>query len=303
MRTMKVKALTNEQYSYTFFNVQTCADTTHCITTTNYQVDTGYHEVTTTTEFQGYLKTWNVQFSNTGNGWTANKTYTIKVGLGVNSPENVADNKKSLYSIMTGYETPRFYMYGNTTTSANEGVSNKYIQSYSCSITPNDNAVNRIYLNCTFIPTQTIKYFKATIMYNKLNDNIQFAKYGYMTMDSFTSTEDVSGVINNQTNVIQNGFNQTNQIIEGIINEDKEYNTEGRPITGGQGVQDMENLENDIMGQLDFSGKDNLEVNIDSNTSNFIWEIANQIRQLNQKILLLITSMLGLGVIKMILNR
>lgn len=205
----------SETYSYTFFNVKTCADSSHCITTPNYQVDTGYHEVTSTTEFQGFLKEWNVIFSNTGNGWTSNKTYTFKVGLGVNS-SNVSDDKVSLYYLLTGVGKPSFYMYGNSTTSASEGVSSSYIQSYSCSITQNENAVNRIYLTCTFIPKQTIKMFKATIFYSKLNDLVQFDKYGYMTMDSFTSSEDTSALINNQTQVIQNNFTQTNQNINAL---------------------------------------------------------------------------------------
>lgn len=213
-----VYAASQESYNWTFYNVKTCAPNTpsySCIQTSNRQPNTGYMPVTENSEFQGYLNEWNVLFSNTSSQWNANKTYSVKVGLGVSS-SNVGNgsNQKSLYYYLTGEMRPRFYMYASTDTNM-ANVSSDKIANYSCSIQQNENAINRIYLTCTFQPTTAIKMFQMKIYYGE-NTKLHFQKYGYMTMDNFSSSEDLSGFITNQTEVIQNNFNTTNQLIEGI---------------------------------------------------------------------------------------
>lgn len=215
---LHVKAATQESYNWTFYNVKTCAPNTptySCVQTSNRQPNTGYLPVTENSDFQGYLNEWNVLFSNTSSSWTANKTYSVKVGLGVSS-SNVGNgsNQKSLYYYLTSEMRPRFYMYASTDTSM-ANVTSSNIANFSCSISLNENAVNRIYLNCTFQPTTAIKMFQMKIYYGD-NTKLHFEKYGYMTMDNFSSAEDLSGFITNQTEVIQNNFNTTNQNINNI---------------------------------------------------------------------------------------
>lgn len=211
-----VYAATQESYSWTFYNVKTCAPNTptySCIQTSNRQPNTGYLPVTENSDFQGYLNEWNVLFSNTSSSWTANKTYSVKVGLGVSS-SNVSNTTHSLYWWLTSQKSPKFYMYGSTDTNM-ANVSSSNIANFSCSILENENAVNRIYFTCTFQPTTALKMFQMKIYYGD-NTKITFDKYGYMTMDNFSSTEDLSGFITNQTEVIQNNFNTTNQLIESL---------------------------------------------------------------------------------------
>lgn len=305
MNPIKVKGATQESYNWTFYNVKTCAPNTpnySCIQTSNRQPNTGYMPVTENSEFQGYLNEWNVLFSNTSSQWNANKTYSVKVGLGVSS-SNVGNgtNQHSLYYYLTGEMRPRFYMYASTDTNMANNSSDK-IANYSCSIQQNENAVNRIYLTCTFQPTTAIKMFQMKIYYGD-NTKLHFEKYGYMTMDNFSSSEDLSGFITNQTEVIQNNFNTTNQLIEGILNEEHEYTNDSETIEGQDEIDEMQELEDDIWDSLDFSGQEDITVQLDANTSNYIWQIANQLRGINAKIVLLMTSLLGLGIVKMILNR
>lgn len=115
------------------------------------------------------------------------------------------------------------------------------------------------------------------------------------------------GAIENQTNIIIEGNTQINNNLEDIkeiITGDYEYeNTPSEEIEGKEEMDEMKELEEGILGNLDLSATDTLDITINPNASKFIWDIVEELRGINAKIIMLITSILGLGIIKMILNR
>lgn len=95
-----------------------------------------------------------------------------------------------------------------------------------------------------------------------------------------------------------------NQALQDTLEQDHDYNNNASETIQGQDkLNEMEQTESQIFDSLDFSGVEDLDITIDTNSASFIWEIVNRLRQISSKIVLLMTSILGLGIIKMILNR
>lgn len=93
--------------------------------------------------------------------------------------------------------------------------------------------------------------------------------------------------------------NQTN-----IINQDHTYNNNpSENIQGQNEIDNMTNAEDNLMNSLDFSGANDINVSINPNSSNFIWKTINRLREINPAIITLITSISGIGIFKLILNR
>ena len=109
-------------------------------------------------------------------------------------------------------------------------------------------------------------------------------------------------------NEVKTSVNQVKEEINEVndtLTEDHNYNQKPSEDTSQEKEQmeDFEQAEQGLLDNLDMSGVENLNISINANTSNWIWEIVNQLRNMNQSIVLLITSALGLGIIKMVLNR
>lgn len=92
--------------------------------------------------------------------------------------------------------------------------------------------------------------------------------------------------------------------VEEAITGDYEYNdTPSEELEGKEELDDLKDKEEELLGNLDFSGAEDIEITIEPETASFIWQIVDSLRGMSGKIVLLITSILGLGIIKMILNR
>ena len=135
----------------------------------------------------------------------------------------------------------------------------------------------------------------SCIRNNNIGSTINIPSGAYYVMFSINKNEDKP-----QFEVCKNG----NQGITDTLDQNHEYNSnQSETIQGQQDIDTMQDKENQIMNSIDVSGANNLNVNINSNASNFIWAIAQRLREMNEKIVLLFTSILGLGVMKTILNR
>lgn len=110
-----------------------------------------------------------------------------------------------------------------------------------------------------------------------------------------TSMTDIETAINNMQN--------TESDIYDTLTEDHTYNNNASENIGGTTeMNNYETKENQLLNGLDFNGA-NTNISINADTNNFIWNIVEILRSMNGKIIYLITSVLGLGIIKMILNR
>ena len=104
---------------------------------------------------------------------------------------------------------------------------------------------------------------------------------------------DTSSIINNQ-----------NQNTQTIMDSNTTYNNDATQDYTNQ-TNEMDNItnaEDTLMNNLDFNTTD-MNITINPNASTFIWNIVDALRLMSTKIVLLMTSILSIGVIKLVLNR
>lgn len=201
-----------------------------------------------------------------------------------------------------------FQYFSNTSSSSSgaiSGYSNANLYSMSCSLSQYDTYAFDI--NCNFVPKRDIKYISVQLYLSDYDYSVDSQTDVRWTTLEMSYEEDVSSVINNQTTIIQNEFNQTNQNITEIndtLNQEHQYNNNGwvDTTTEKEEMESFEEEEQELRDNLNLN-IENSEIIINENASNFIWEIINQLRGINGKIVLLFTSVLSLGIMKMILSR
>lgn len=127
--------------------------------------------------------------------------------------------------------------------------------------------------------------------------------YGIYLTDDMTDNIQEIDYTSTLNSINSNISNSANANTDRILNKDNNYNNNpSQNIQGNKEVDDLSDKESQLFDNIDVSGV-NINVGINANANNFIWEIVNRLREMNSNIILLITSALGLGIIKMILNR
>lgn len=98
--------------------------------------------------------------------------------------------------------------------------------------------------------------------------------------------------------------NKTNEDIKNEIIKDHEYNNnESKDTTEQENeINNYEKKEDNLRNGLNLDIESS-EITINPNANNFIWETINKLRGMSSKIVLLFTSVLSLGLMKMILGR
>lgn len=170
----------------------------------------------------------------------------------------------------------------------------------------NSSTANELYVYISFISDIDFKSFAVAFDFN---NGLYFGSVDWISVYSVSVTysEGVGAQIDNQTNIMNenqqtiiNNINNTND----ILNQDHTYNNDPNRDTTTQNNQltSYEQEEQQLLNNLNLNIED-AEVSINGNASSFIWEIINRIRQTSGKIVLLFTSVLSLGIIKLILGR
>lgn len=112
--------------------------------------------------------------------------------------------------------------------------------------------------------------------------------------------------ISGATYYIKGGTSQIidnqNQNTDKIINETTTYDTNATEPTNGTTINEYTQKEEQLFTIMDFNATSQT-VTINPNTSNFIWLIVERLRTISPYIILFMTSVLALGLIKMVLNR
>lgn len=148
----------------------------------------------------------NIVFTvNTSSTWKAGNIYTFTATFWTSSPD-VAEWKRL-------YTFDPWTSVNQNGSNGIQGSDNANVQQFNCLINVDAEETNYV-MSCTFIPKRDIKQF--TIFWRGLSE---FATYQYTTSIlwwgmEFTYTEDVAGAINNQTTIIQNNFQETNNNIK-----------------------------------------------------------------------------------------
>ena len=122
-----------------------------------------------------------------------------------------------------------------------------------------------------------------------------------MTVEGIGVYEDViENAVKNANKNVENAVNETNE----IISQDHEYNSNASESTENE-KKEMENYEKEedaLRNGLDLNIEDT-EITINPEANTFIWDVVDKLRGMNGKIVLLFTSVLSLGIMKMVLGR
>lgn len=195
------------------------------------------------------------------------------------------------------YNKSNFYMIASNT-GKYEGSSSANITNLTCRAGIEEGSTSKVTWSCSFTPTTQINYLYLRITLFNDTDKL-FTSYGCNKGTLLNDNAQIDA-INNQTGVIKD---QTDKIND-TLTQDHDYNTNPSESTENE-KQEMENYEqeeNSLRNGLNLNIEDT-EITINPNANNFIWETINKLRGMNEKIVLLFTSVLSLGLIKMILSR
>ena len=106
--------------------------------------------------------------------------------------------------------------------------------------------------------------------------------------------------INTQIN-INNNINETNDKLDDII--DADISDEDKKMPDDSSYQDYTDAEGDLMDKINEADLDSLDIAIDTNSSNFVWDTITDILQAHPLIMSTIIAILSIGVIKLALGR
>lgn len=167
-----------------------------------------------------------------------------------------------------------------------------------CSIyglTNNDQGANFANVSC---PVLDNAKWVSRITFFKLGTsvNVTYALNRTFYGEKPDSTS-ISNAINSQTQQQQQNHDQ-------FMNETQQYNDEQDPnIRGVNETQEFEQAESQLIESLDLNTSVLDEIVINPQASVFIWNIVEVLRSMNPAIIVLMASMLGFGIMKLILNR
>ena len=296
---MTVKAATSglDKYDDRFWPVSCNAQGTNCTlgpgteflqSETWYNIPTMYSSI-----MQFNVRTWAGSYT-----YKANNTYTFRYTVQVGNKATLLDNLEQINKSVKLIET-----YTATSSSPN----NATIEDLNVSIkfTNSPNTTDKIYLYIKMIPTKDIKWWGIKFQVGKAGGDItQFpfsnvGKIRYIN-SKVTYEEGVGAIIDNKTDEIIKEQEKTNE----ILSKDHNYNTNPSESTENE-KQQMENYEQEedsLRNGLDLSIEES-EITIKPEANTFIWEVVNKLRGMSSKIVLLFTSVLSLGIMKMILGR
>ena len=173
---------------------------------------------------------------------------------------------------------------------------------------PNTNTNNswvglRLRASGANIPNVFMRAYGFTIremgIYNETITNT-IKNSGFATAQSVQEVNNAVNQVKQEVQGLNNSIDQTNN----ILTQDHNYNKNESQSTQEQ-KQEIENYdkqENNLRNQLNLNIEDT-EISVNPNANNFIWEVVNKLRTMSGKIVLLFTSVLSLGIMKMILGR
>lgn len=135
------------------------------------------------------------------------------------------------------------------------------------------------------------------------SNNTQTSKFALVAVE----TENLGIYTNTIKQIIETSNGNVEKAVDRVndtLNQDHSYNTD--PSTSTQEEQnkinEYETQEDSLREGLNLE-IDNSEITIDPQANTFIWNVINRLRGMNGKIVLLFTSVLSLGLIKIILGR
>lgn len=296
---IKVNAATSglEKYDYRFWPVSCNVNGENCTLgpgteflkpETWYNIPSQYSSI-----IQFNVRTWAGK-----NTYKANNTYNFRFTIQVGNKSKLIDNMEEINKSIKFIE-----MYTETASSPD----NASIEDINVNIKFTDagNTTDKLYLYIKFSPNKDIKWWGIKFQVGKIGQDItnfpftKIEKIRYINT-KVTYEEGVGAIIDKKTDEMIKEQEKTNE----IISQDHNYNTDPSESTENQ-KQEMENYEQEedsLRNGLDLSIEES-EVTINPEANEFIWNVVEKLRGMSSKIVLLYTSVLSLGLMKMVLGR
>ena len=142
-----------------------------------------------------------------------------------------------------------------------------------------------------------------------------FFGYNLTNLGSNMSSSDISAALSDEFNNINNQFNILNSSVNQFQQEQEETNDKLDEITDmdisdqdkelpdDSSYQDYTEAEGDLMDKVNEADMDSLDIAIDTNSSNFVWNIITDIFNSHPMIMSTIIAILSIGIIKLALGR
>lgn len=194
------------------------------------------------------------------------------------------------------YNKSKFYMIASNT-GKYEGSSSANVTNLTCRAGIEEGSTSKVSWSCSFTPTTTINYLYLRITFGDTSK--LFTSYGCNKGTLLNDNAQIDA-INNQTGVIKD---QTDKIND-TLNQNHEYNNNESVSTEEEKnkFNNFEQEEDNLRNGLDLNIEES-EITIKPEANTFIWNVINRLRGMSGKIVLLFTSVLSLGIMKMILGR
>lgn len=296
---IKVNAATSglDKYDYRFWPVSCNTQGTNCTLGqgSGFLSDKTYYEIPAmySSLIQFNLRTW------AGNNtYKSNNTYTFRFTVQVENKNDLLDNMDEINKSVKLIE-----MYTATASSPNNATQED--MNINIKFTDATGSTDKVYLYIKFSPNLDIRWWGITFQVGKKGEDISefpFSNVGKIRYINSVVTyeEGVGAIIDKKTDEIIKEQEKTNE----ILSKDHKYNTD--PSTSTQEeeskINDYETQEDSLREGLNLE-IDNSEITINPNANTFIWQTIDKLRGINGKIVLLFTSVLSLGLIKIVLGR
>ena len=264
LSTYKVSAATTTAWSTSQVKLMTCYDG-ECTWSSNH--DTNYTFSGNETSHPIKAIEWRVKASS---GLSIENTYTFSFGYKLN-PASVL---RTEYYMKKGGDATK------ETITCSESTDSSGYTMFKCTFQPNEDYTSSEYLYIRIVFHEGYTNSVAT----------KITKY--------EERLGTNAVITQQTNEIINIINNTtNEILDAT----HDYTTDNTGINDA--IEEQNEIREEFEEYLDGGWEDIQQITINSEPSNFIWQIVTNLKEINQKISVFFMTILSLGVLKMILNR
>lgn len=193
-----------------------------------------------------------------------------------------------------------FYFYDElktSTTKYESGLNNSNVDILSASRSQEDLS---LIIKVQFRPRVDINYIQLNlgIRYSEHTPDLSFFSFQYINLDVVS---DATDAILNQTQVIEDNFAETNNKLDNIYESD--LSDTDKEKVDDTTLNEYENAENDVLDQINDVDLDNVDISMDVNSTNFIWELITDIFNSHPLIMSTVISILSIGIIKLALGR
>lgn len=154
-----------------------------------------------------------------------------------------------------------------------------------------------------FVPNTTTNGSWVGLRLRATGNNITglyFTAFGYDIQQLGLYDKTIENIVRSANGNVEQAVNEVNE----TLNQNHEYNNNASESTENE-KQQMENYEQEedtLRNGLDLNIEES-EITINPEANTFIWNVVDRLRGMSGKIVLLFTSVLSLGIMKMVLGR